>query len=475
MKSALWSSFVLCGIVSGSAVAQTPVRALAIDERQEDQYVWAVAGTKALAEYGDVVEEGLGFDPAARREIQEDLQALAALRLSALGVRTFRQRDPPAVSTAEQQPSPAATSEVEVVFWQSIANSTNPAEFEAYLSQFPNGVFRALAEVRLAALRSAANDPPTAAVRPAGGGLGSSASASRVPEVNALPRVAADVDVGELDVGRLRLMAEEGNASAQRELGGRYEEGRGGVVRDYRAAVSWFRRAADQGYPPAQTAVGYMLSQGRGVEQNDAEAARWYRRAAEQGHPRGQNNLGVMYADGLGVPRDDEEAVRWYRRAAEQGHATGQYNLGWMYANGRGVRRNEEEAVRWYRRAAEQGHPGGQNNLGVMYADGLGVPRDDEEVVRWYRRAAEQGHATGQYNLGWMYANGRGVRRNEEEAVRWYRRAAEQGHARAQFNLGLMYERGRGVRRDRVEAARWYSRAAEQGYDEARKRLDDLR
>ena len=45
---------------------------------------------------------------------------------------------------------------VEVVFWQTIQNSTNPAEFEAYLEQFPNGVFRALAQARLATLSTPA-------------------------------------------------------------------------------------------------------------------------------------------------------------------------------------------------------------------------------------------------------------------------------------------------------------------------------
>ena len=55
---------------------------------------------------------------------------------------------------------PAATAEQETVFWQSIADSTNPAEFEAYLSQFPNGVFRALAEARLAALRERPDGTP---------------------------------------------------------------------------------------------------------------------------------------------------------------------------------------------------------------------------------------------------------------------------------------------------------------------------
>ena len=40
-----------------------------------------------------------------------------------------------------------------------IANSTNAAGFEAYLAQFPNGVFRALAQNRMATLRSAAENP----------------------------------------------------------------------------------------------------------------------------------------------------------------------------------------------------------------------------------------------------------------------------------------------------------------------------
>ena len=65
---------------------------------------------------------------------------------------------PPAV----RQPV-AATAEQESLFWQSIKDSTNPAEFEAYLTQFPNGVFRALAEARLAALRERLDATGTAA------------------------------------------------------------------------------------------------------------------------------------------------------------------------------------------------------------------------------------------------------------------------------------------------------------------------
>lgn len=37
----------------------------------------------------------------------------------------------------------------DLAFWQSIQNSTNPAEYQAYLNAFPNGRFKALALLRL--------------------------------------------------------------------------------------------------------------------------------------------------------------------------------------------------------------------------------------------------------------------------------------------------------------------------------------
>ena len=48
----------------------------------------------------------------------------------------------------------------ENLFWQSIAASEDPADFRAYLQQFPNGVFALLARNRLAALNVEAGDPP---------------------------------------------------------------------------------------------------------------------------------------------------------------------------------------------------------------------------------------------------------------------------------------------------------------------------
>ena len=87
--------------------------------------------------------------------------------------------NPPPATTAgtpgSPDPPPPITAEQENLFWQSIMNSTNPAEFEAYLAQFPNGVFRALAENRLEALRAPASSVPggTGLRRAAAGSPGS--------------------------------------------------------------------------------------------------------------------------------------------------------------------------------------------------------------------------------------------------------------------------------------------------------------
>ena len=69
----------------------------------------------------------------------------------------------PVEPAGERQSAPTATAEQETVFWQSIVDSENPADFEAYMARFPNGVFRSLAKIRLVALLAPAHTRPVAA------------------------------------------------------------------------------------------------------------------------------------------------------------------------------------------------------------------------------------------------------------------------------------------------------------------------
>jgi TPR repeat protein len=104
------------------------------------------------------------------------------------------------------------------------------------------------------------------------------------------------------------------------------------------------RIAAARGEAEAQNNLGVMYANGRGVPQDYAEAVSWFRKAAEQGH-----------ASGRGVPQDYAEAVSWFRKAAEQGHASAQHNLGSMYLNGVGVRQDFDQSYAWFNLAAARG------------------------------------------------------------------------------------------------------------------------
>ena len=258
---------VLAVVVFGApTAAQSPVGALAIDERQGDQWGWAVdhetaaaaqgmalqecgpgcsvvltfgrcaayaadqdadstavgwaesydsaAGARqaALAECrsrgsgtgcigrvwgcnGPVVEEELGLNRATRRQIQLGLRSAgfdpggadglfgprtrAAIRnwQSSRGTRSSGYLDGPQVEALRSRGAPQSAASasagaadaagVEVVFWQSVQNSTNPADFEAYLRRFPNGVFSELAQNRLSALGAAVPGADSASrVRP---------------------------------------------------------------------------------------------------------------------------------------------------------------------------------------------------------------------------------------------------------------------------------------------------------------------
>ena len=98
-------------------------------------------------------------------------------------------------------------------------------------------------------------------------------------------------------------------------------------------ALDELRALAEQGEATAQNNLGIKYAYGQVVQRDDAEAVRWWRLAADQGYARAQFNLGVAYTwhPRNGIPPDDAEAVRWYRLAADQGFVHAQDHLGFIY------------------------------------------------------------------------------------------------------------------------------------------------
>jgi TPR repeat protein len=81
-------------------------------------------------------------------------------------------------------------------------------------------------------------------------------------------------------------------------------------------------------------------------------AARLLGPLAERGVATAQTHLGFMFANGRGVPQSYVEAAKWYCRAASQADANAQYMLGLMFDKGQGVTENRVEAHKWLNLAA---------------------------------------------------------------------------------------------------------------------------
>lgn len=172
---------------------------------------------------------------------------------------------------------------------------------------------------------------------------------------------------------------------------------------DFSTAFEEFHKVAEQGDVTAQNVLGFMYAYGQGVAKDGQQAITWYRKAADQGFPEAQAGLARVYEAGLGgVAINKQQAVYWYLKAADQGVASAQYNLGFMHANGYGVMKDEQLAADWYRKAADQGFAPAQYNLGIMYANGQGVAKNEQLATDWYRKASAQGHTGARTALNMM-------------------------------------------------------------------------
>jgi TPR repeat protein len=287
----------------------------------------------------------------------------------------------------------------------------------------------------------------------------------------------------------IRRAAAQGYAPAEYELATRLR------AEGHRDAVRWFEAAESHEHAEAAYDLGQLYRSGELVEPSKARAEALFYRARQLGSPRAQLDHGLrlrargkaheglvflrkaadqglaegqfQLAEAL-VDREEAEAVRQYERAAAQGHLGALVNLGYCFANAIGVPEDPARAARCYQIAADQGQPVAQYNFALSLHNGVGVPKDRARANAYHRRAAEQGHVRAQCTLGVHLLAGIGGAPDPVEAARWLRLAGEQGSALAQSALGALYAAGaEGVPVDEAEAVRWYEEAAAQGDEEA--------
>ena len=330
---------------------------------------------------------------------------------------------------------------------------------------------------------------------------------NQAPGAYALMEKAKSLSLDELQP--LEDQAVSGNPEAQTMLALAYHAGVLLKKDDAQAAVL-LHKAADRNYEAAEESLGIFAETGIGLDRPAPEQAlSWYKKAAQEGSVDAATDIALLYANGKGVARDPAQAVSWFRRGAEGGDASAQYNLALMYERGEGVTRDYKEAIRWhtaaadqnlippllalaeiylqpppatvtadvgkavqyYQRAADLGSAVAEVALGTISSKGLQGKVDFDQAFGWYQKAAAKGEPDGEFALGVSYAMGHGVAVDYGLARRWLTAAANQGQIEAQYDLAIICEQGNGAPPDRDSAAHYYQMAADRGMAKAQYRL----
>lgn len=272
----------------------------------------------------------------------------------------------------------------------------------------------------------------------------------------------ADIDPETMEAAR------KGDRDAQYIVGAIYEYGNPGygIKVNYTEALKWYMKAAHQGDPDAQQALGNMFIEGKGVNKDYVEAMDWCSKSADQNNHDGMKCVGNIHLNGLGVPKNKAEAQKWLDKAADIEEAKylvaqhGDSNQAppkaaisspvsvkekaapavikstAKDAQAAYAQKDFAKALQLARPLAEAEDAEAQGLLGVMYFLGQGVDQDYEESLKWSRKAADQGNVAGMNGVGLMYLYGLGgVERNLDQAGKWLRKSAAAGDQFAKDTL----------------------------------------
>ena len=268
----------------------------------------------------------------------------------------------------------------------------------------------------------------------------------------------------------------------------------------FAGTIDNLQRLADQGDAKAQTQLGCIYLDGKGVNKDYGKAFDLFTKAANAGNSDAQYWLGIMYVEGW-VPerglgkfltggldglsqstymKDDRKAIQWFVKSAEQNNPNAQYVLGLLHYKGAGVEKNYDKAFEFFKLSANQGNQKakeylenedllktvadiGNEEAQLILANKYYEKKDYQTAGYWYTRLAENKNPDAMCQLGNMYESGLGVNVDHNRAFSLYSEAAELGNTSAKANLGAMYYTGVGIGKDYNKAFYWTKEAAEQG------------
>lgn len=301
--------------------------------------------------------------------------------------------------------------------------------------------------------------------------------------------------------------AEAGIYVGEYQLAVYYENGTGGVAKDVKKALEYYRRAKVKSYqlyldnneywPNGPVRDVYKVANKKVDEltvvvskQDKKEQAK--QKADDYFYQKQYRSAITLYQEALGSNNNtdkdvlyklgycyeqtsqNKQAVDNYMAAAVRDHKDAAYQLGLCYEHGKGIAVDYDQAIDWYVKAEKLGHKEAKKaanrlkekvslmkSITDYKSKGQSYFNSSKynESVKWYEKAAALGDVESIYWVAECYLK----LKQDSKAIDWYRKAAEKNNQEAMLRLGECYGNGTGVPLNYAESTKWYRSAADQG------------
>lgn len=260
------------------------------------------------------------------------------------------------------------------------------------------------------------------------------------------------------------LAAEQGHLEAQKNLGltffgdGTLYIAQSTKNTDFKNSYKWFYRAAKQGDRSAQFELGRFYANGFGVERDFKKAMIYFRKSADQ--EPGIAELAYQLIDFL--TKNEVGYQHKYLREYVIKYAVGtpsEYIIDFNF----------------FVRAWSKKFPDEMFGLGLLHFVGV-LKQDYDEGIKWLSEAALLDHAVAQYEMGLIYLQGVYVDTNYKIAEDYLVSASEQDVLDAHYVLGLMYFQGyEDKTSDPQKAEKYFQLAIASGHEAAKQALEMMK
>lgn len=234
---------------------------------------------------------------------------------------------------------------------------------------------------------------------------------------------------------------------------------------------------AETGDENALLDLGYMYLYGaNGVNIDYKAALSYYQKAAELGNATAYNNLGSLYFNGIGTEADPKKAISYFEKAVEVGSPDAAVNLAIIYL--RDVDKNNIpttfKKVKSLLLMAQEKNLTAKYLSGYAYKIGIIFNKDMKKAFSFIKQAADEGYDEAQYIVSEFYINGTGVSKNYARAVEYLQKASKQGHSQATMQLADILSLGEIYPKNIKQAYILYNIAAGAGISSASEKRDEL-